>query len=337
MLVSLFLAAAQSPQWLTYEGDAELSPGNGRRIVFVAGDEEYRSEEALPFLARSMNRLGFECIVLFSQNQETGLIDPDESTYIPGLHLIADAELLVLQLRFREFLDDDMKHIVDYVEAGKPLVGLRTSTHAFNYGKNKESKYAHWTWTSKEWPGGFGKQILGETWVSHHGHHGHEATRGIPNPSASEHVVLKGVGSCFGLTDVYTVGKLPDDATVLLHGEVVAGMDVEDIAVDGKKNDPMLPVAWLRERVVSEDVTQRIFATTMGAAVDWLDEDLHRLFFQASMWCLGDEDKIATTTFDGSAVGVFEPTMYGFGSGRLGYKPEDYRNGSPWLAESATD
>ena len=150
-------------------------------------------------------------------------------------------------------------------------------------------------------------------------------------------MVLKGVGSCFGLTDVYTVGKLPDDATVLLHGEVVAGMDVEDIAVDGKKNDPMLPVAWLRERVVSEDVTQRIFATTMGAAVDWLDEDLHRLFFQASMWCLGDEDKIATTPFDGSVVGAFEPTMYGFGSGRLGYKPEDYRNGSPWLAESATD
>jgi hypothetical protein len=84
-------------------------------------------------------------------------------------------------------------------------------------------------------------------------------------------------------------------------------------------------------------VTQRIFATTMGAAVDWLDEDLHRLFFQASMWCLGDEDKIATTTFDGSAVGVFEPTIYGFGGGRLGYKPEDYRNGSPWLAESTTD
>nr|MBC8371928.1 ThuA domain-containing protein [Planctomycetota bacterium] len=296
-------------------------------IVFVAGDEEYRSEEALPLLARSMNALGFECTVLFSQNPETGEIDPNESTYIPGLEKIIDADLLVLQLRFRELTDSDMKYVVDYVEAGKPLIGIRTSTHAFNYKKNKESKYAHWSWASAKWPGGFGKQILGETWVAHHGHHGKQATRGLV---ASKHAVANGVDVCFGTTDVYAINDLPDDATVILHGEVVAGMKVEDAAVAGAKNDPMHPVAWLRERVLDEKTTQRIFATTMGAAADWCDIDLRRLFINSTLWCLDNADAIPVNGFPAPLIGEYQPTNFGFDSARLGYKPNDYRNGSPW-------
>ncbi|MFT7517609.1 MAG: hypothetical protein ACI84O_001404 [Myxococcota bacterium] len=333
MLVLLLIAMLQSPSHLTFEGAADVEPGRGRRIVFVAGDEEYRSEESLPLLARSMNQLGFECIVLFSQNRETGEIDPDESTFIPGLEHIADAELLVLQLRFRELEDADMKYIVDYVEAGKPVMGIRTSTHAFNYKKNKESAYAHWSWSNKQWPGGFGKQVLGETWVAHHGHHGKQATRGLPNPEMSEHAVLRNVGPCFGPTDVYAIRELPEDAQVLLWGEVLVGMDEKDPALEGEKNDPMHPVAWLRQRKLSDDLTQRIFTTTMGTAADWLDADLRRLFIQASLWCLGNEEQIPEEGFAAALIGDYEPTSFGFGKGRLGYKPEDYRAGSPWAIE----
>lgn len=333
MLVSMLIAALQSPSHLSFAGDTDIEPGRGRRIVFVAGDEEYRSEESLPLLARSMNQLGFECIVLFSQSQESGEIDPDESTFIPGLEYIRGAELLVLQLRFRELKDADMKYIVDYVEAGKPVVGIRTSTHAFNYTKNKESEYAHWSWSNKQWAGGFGKQILGETWVAHHGHHGEQATRGLANTELAKHPVLRNVGACFGPTDVYAIRELPDDAQVLLWGEVVAGMDEKDPALEGEKNEPMQPVAWLRQRKLSDEVTQRIFATTMGTAADWLDADLRRLFIQASLWCLGNEDEIPKEGFAAPLIGIYEPTNFGFGKGRLGYKPEDYRQGSPWAIE----
>ncbi|MDP6962633.1 MAG: ThuA domain-containing protein [Planctomycetota bacterium] len=330
MLLSLLLMTFQSSQWLSYPGNDELSPGLGRKIVFVAGDEEYRSEEAMPILAKTMSELGFECVVLFSQNKESGEIDPDESRHIPGLSQIADADLLVLQLRFRCLPDEDMNYIVDYVEAGKPLIGIRTSTHAFNYPDDSESKYAHWTWTSKEWPGGFGRQVLGETWVAHHGHHGVEATRGLV---ATKHAVVNGVGSCFGRTDVYAIRDLPEDATVVLNGEVVAGMKEGDPKLEGKKNNPMHPVAWLRERKLNEDFTQRIFVTTMGAAADWLDADLRLLFAQSSLWCLGAQDLIPAGGLKMPELANYQPTKFGFGGGRLGYKPEDYRDGSPWLKE----
>ncbi|MFO0844289.1 MAG: hypothetical protein U0797_18145 [Gemmataceae bacterium] len=83
-------------------------------------------------------------------------------------------------LRFRDLPDGQMKHIVDYLQAGKPMVGVRTATHAFNL--DKASKYARWSYNSGDWDGGFGRQLLGETWLSHHGQHGKEATRGVIAP-----------------------------------------------------------------------------------------------------------------------------------------------------------
>ncbi|MCH2112179.1 MAG: ThuA domain-containing protein [Planctomycetes bacterium] len=320
------------PKWLVYEGDHKKAPGLGRRVVLMAGDEEYRSEEAQPLLARSLNQLGFETVVLFSQDPETGLIDPDQSSHIPGTHLIDDAVLLVLQLRFRELPDAGMKHIVDFVEAGKPLVGIRTSTHAFRY-QNKDSEYAQWDWKSSQWKGGFGKQILGETWIAHHGHHGKEATRGLPHPDQAEHPVLRGVGPAFGRTDVYAAGKLPEDAVVLLQGEVVAGMKPEDPRLEGKKNNPMHPVGWVRERPLEGEQLQRILTITLGSAGDWSDSDLRRFFLNGSMWCLGEENIIPPSGFPAEMVGPWEPTPFGFGKGRLGYFPEDYRKGSPWAKE----
>ncbi len=107
-------------------------------------------------LGRMLQSLGFETIVLLSQNPETGMIDPDESAHIPGLHLIDDADLLILQLRFRHLADDDMKHIADYIASGKPVTGIRTSTHAFAYPNDSESIYADWSWNRS---GGFGQAI----------------------------------------------------------------------------------------------------------------------------------------------------------------------------------
>ena len=124
---------------------------------------------------------------------------------------------------------------------------------------------------------------------------------------------------------------------MILNGEVVAGMNPDDPKVEGSKNDPMHPVAWLRNRVVSEDVTQRIFATTMGSARDWIDEDLRRLFVQSALWCLDDKSSIDTSGLKMPPVTEYNPTQFGFGGARLGYKPEDYRNGSPWLIKSTSD
>jgi type 1 glutamine amidotransferase len=295
-------------------------------VVFVAGDEEYRSEECLPMLARLFASNGYEAIVLLSQNPETGEIDPEERTHIPGLALIDDADLLVLQLRFRDLPDADMKHIVDYVQSGRPVTGIRTSTHAFAIPDEHQSAYADWSWNRN---GGFGRNILGETWIAHHGGHGREATRGVIEPGQETHPVLRGVADVFGPTDVYAVTSLPADATILLRGAILEGMSPADSPVTDARNAPMHPVAWVRERPLDSGTTQRIFVTTMGAAQDWSSEDLRRLLLNAAVWQLRDTRAIPPEGCEVPIIGRWEPSAYGFGGHRRGLRPSDIRGGYP--------
>ncbi len=310
---------ASEAQWVTYGGGD--GPGAGRKIVLVAGDEEYRSEEAMPMLGKLLSvRHGFECVVLFSIDPETGAIDPEEQTNIPGLEALGDADLMVIATRFRELPDEQMKHIVDYVESGRPIVGLRTATHAFSYQRNPDSPYAHWSFRSESWPGGFGQQVLGDTWINHHGRHGRESTRGVVAQAAADHPILRGVDDVWGPTDVYGLRNLGDDANVLLLGAVLAGMSPDDPPVEGEKNDPMVPIAWTRSYTGAGGKAARVFTTTMGASTDFESEGLRRLLVNAVYWGLGMEDRIPERS-DARVVGEYEPTDFGFGSHAVGVMP----------------
>src|SRR6476620_240415 len=100
--------AADSPQWVTYEGKA--GPGPGKHIVLMSGDEEYRSEEGLPQLAKILSeRHGFHCTVLFSINPKSGEIDPKYLSNTPGIEALDSADLLIILTRFRDLPDDQMK------------------------------------------------------------------------------------------------------------------------------------------------------------------------------------------------------------------------------------
>jgi hypothetical protein len=227
-------------------------------------------------------------------------------------------------LRFRELPDSQMKHFVDYVEAGKPLIALRTSTHAFAYDHNKGSPYAKYDWRNREWPGGFGQQVLGETWVDHHGAHGKESTRGVIDGAVKDHPILRGVKDLWGPTDVYAVVHLPKDATVLVWGQVLSGMSPTDAPVAGPKNEPMMPLAWLLEYKGAKGKTTNVFATTMGAAVDLQNEDLRRLLVNACYWSVGLGGSIpAKANVD--YVGEYHPLGFGFGKYAKGIKPGDLK------------
>ena len=223
-LLTLLPLTASAADFVVYEGKS--GPGQGKHIVLVSGDEEYRSEECLPQLGQILAKHhGFKCTVLFPIDKD-GTINPDVSN-IPGLEALATADLMIVALRFRDLPDEQMKHMVDYIESGKPIMGLRTATHSFNIKAGKT--YAKYSFNANDadYKQGFGKQVLGETWVNHHGAHGREATRGIFAPGAGSNPILKGIknGEIFGPTDVYTVNlPLPGDSQPLVLGEVVAGM-----------------------------------------------------------------------------------------------------------------
>lgn len=315
------LCTGLSADLLVYEG--KNGPGRGKHIVFLAGDEEYRSEEGLPMMARILAvRHGFKCTVLFSINPTNNTIDPVVLNNIPGIEALDSADLCFMKLRFRELPDAQMKHFVDYVNSGKPIIGLRTSTHAFSYERNKQSPYAKYDWRNKAWPGGFGQQVLGETWINHHGDHGKESTRGVINKDQKNHPVLRGVEDIWGPSDVYGVIHLPQDAKVLVWGQVLAGMKPADPPVPGKKNDPMMPLAWVREYRGESGKANRIFTTTMGAAVDLESEGLRRLLVNACYWAVGLEDQVPPKA-NVDYVGEFKPTWFGFGKFVKGVKPSD--------------
>jgi type 1 glutamine amidotransferase len=303
--------------WVQIQGGE--GPGNGKHIVFMSGDEEYRSEEALPMLAQLMaTEHGFKCTVLFAIDPETGEVAPNEQTNIPGMHHLADADMLVMLIRFRELPDEDMKYFVDYVFSGKPVLGLRTSTHAFQYKRDPNSPYAKYDCEHKGYDGGFGRQVLGEKWIEHYGHHAHEATRGIPNAAMADHPILQGVGEIWGPTDVYEVHP-PADCEVLVDGHVLTGMDPND---DVKPDTPPLPVAWIRQPDAGRG-TGRVFCSTMGAAIDLKDPNLRRLLVNGIYWCMGLESLIDTSR-SVDPIGAFEPSFYGFTTESTGKKPSEF-------------
>ncbi len=322
-------AAQADKPWVVYEG--REGPGKGKHIVLVSGDEEYRSEEALPQLAKILaTRHGFKCTVLFAIGPD-GTIDPRKSN-IPGLEALKDADLMVIFTRFRDLPDEQMKHIVDYVNSGRPIVGMRTATHAFLIKPGKT--YARYSYNSREWPQGFGRQILGETWISHHGDHGSQSTRGIIAPGAKDHPIVRGIkdGDIWGPTDVYGVRlPLPGDSKVLVLGQVLKGMKPTDEPADDtrtksgkarKQNDPMMPVAWVKSYASESGKTGRVFTTTMGASQDLLSEGLRRLLVNACYWAVGLEDRIPERS-DVRLVGPYDPRPFGNDRYQKGVRPAD--------------
>jgi len=372
------VAAGADDPWVVYEGSE--GPGRGLRVVLVSGDEEYRSEEALPQLARILaRRHGFHCRVLFAIDPETGIVNPNEQKNIPGLEDLSTADLLILFTRFRSLPDDQMKWIDHYLRAGRPVVGLRTATHAFRppdavvVARERHraavraakkagtappeapaiapadwGRFGHYgegySGPRAGWEGGFGRTVLGEHWIAHHGHHQHESTRGIVAPGAADHPILRGLGpgEIWGPTDVYQVRlPLPGDTRPLVLGQVVRrvgaydeddpffGMRPDDGPPVADKNDPMMPIAWTKTYRIPGGESGRVFATTLGASTDLASAGVRRLLVNAVYWSLGLDEEIPPAGAAVDLVGPFEPTQYGFrGTAEhleKGLRPSDLR------------
>lgn len=318
------VAAAADEPWVVVEGGE--GPGKGKHVVLVTGDDEYRSEEMLPQLAQILAKQhGFKCTVLFPIDEKTGEVNPAYQKNIPGLQALQSADLLILFTRFRNLPDDQMKEFEEYLESGRPILGLRTSTHAFN---GLTEKYKKYSWGNKggEWDGGFGRAVFGETWISHHGAHKSQSTRGMFAPGKADSPLLRGIkdGEVWGPTDVYGVRlPQPEGCDPLLLGAVLTGMKETDPPVDGPKNNPMMPVAWTKGWKTPSGQNSRIFCTTMGCSQDFENEAFRRLLVNATYWGLKMEEKLPAKA-SVEIVGEYKPSPYGFNGFQKGKKPQDF-------------
>jgi hypothetical protein len=325
---TILLGAQAQPTSISYA--PKTGPGQGRHIVFLSGDEEYRSEEGLPMLAKILSqRHGFKATVLFSVDPD-GTINPKATTSLSDPQALDTADAVVMLLRFRTWPDETMERFDRLLRAGKPIVALRTSTHAFN-GFPKGSRWESWNYNNN---GGFGKRVVGETWLTHWGKHKVEATRGAIEPAQKNHPVLRGVTDIFGETDVYEAYP-PADATILVRGLVLRDLTRTSAPADYRKlrstdkqeqgiNDPPMPVVWTRTYKNEAGATNRILTTTMGAATDMENEGLRRLIVNGVYWGLGMDVPKAT---DVTYVDEYRPSFYGFDGFRKGFHPSDFELG----------
>ncbi len=325
MLVSVIFSCvscaptkAKAP-WIVLEG--KKGPGKGKHIVFVIGDDEYRSEDSMPQLAKILTvHHGFKCTVLFPINKETGEIDPLTQDNIPGLEALEKADLMVLFARFRELPDEQMKYIIDYTDSGKPIIGLRTSTHAFNYRKHKDSPYAKYSFRNKEFDGGYGRQVLGETWINHYGRHKKESTRGLIAKDMENHPIVKGCEDIWGPSDVYSITTLAGKSQPVIMGQVLVGMNPTDKPNPDKK---LVPVAWIKTYTGKKGFASRVFTTTMGHGGDFKSEGFRRLMVNAC-YAVMEMENIIPDKANVDIVGQYDPNPIGMGRHKKNLKPADH-------------
>ncbi len=321
-LVSVLLQLSSLPArdlWRVYEGHG--GPGRGKHIVLVSGDEEYRSEEALPQLAGILaQHHGFRCTVLFAIDPATGIINPNQRHNIPGLEALRTADLLIIATRFRDLPDHQMALVDQYLKSGRPVIGMRTATHAFQIEEG--GKYAHYgngyAGERKAWTDGFGRLVLGERWVRHHGRHKHESTRGVIHADARSSPIARGIGDgdIWADTDVYAVRiPLGGDSRAIVMGQVLDGMTADSKPVTGPKNAPMMPIAWTKSYQLPGGKKGKAFATTMGAATDLAASGTRRLIVNAVYWSLGMVEKIPAGGSKVDTVKEYAPSPYGFHPG----------------------
>jgi type 1 glutamine amidotransferase len=303
-LVSVFAAVLMSSVCLAESTGVLHFPAAGEshgKIVLISGDEEYRSEEAMPMLAKILSQKhGYACTVLFSMSADGSYIDPNNQSGIVGWEHLDDADLMIIGTRFRTPSGEDAEHVTRFLNAGKPVIGIRTATHAFNGNGSFGGDISY---------GMFGRKVLGEQWVSHHGRHKVQGARGVVVSAAKDHPILNGVNDIFVPSDVYEVKHLTEDDQVLMRAAVTESLDPASANIPGAKNDPMQPFAWLHTYQAPSGKPGQSFCTTAGASVDLVDEDLRRLLVNA-VYFLGGREVPAKADVD--YVDPYYPTFYGF-------------------------
>jgi len=258
--------------------------------------------------------------VLFAIDPSDGTINPMVKDNIPGLEALATADLMVAFLRWRELPDDQMKRLIDYSESGKPIIGIRNATHPFRYAKRPDSPYAKYDSASADPKGGWGRMVLGETWVSHYGKNLVESTRCIAADGAAGHAILKGVPPSFWIPDdVYGISTLHGNSSPILLGQPLVGWKSDDPPNAEKKP---VPIAWTKSYTGTSGKTARVFTTTMGHGDAFKVEEFRRLIANACYWALGMEGRIDPRR-KVDLEGAYDPGPAGGRGLKKGVKPSD--------------
>lgn len=231
-------------------------------VVFVTGDDEYRSEVSMPMIARILEaKYGFRTSVAYARPT------PQTRDNIEGLEALETADLMVMFTRWRRLPAAQLARIVAFSKSGKPMVGLRTTTHAFQYPEGDPNQALN---------DGFGTEVFGQRWITHHGHR--STTEVTLHDANRAHQILRGVGPFSAASWLYHVAPLAGSNAILLDGRAVNSDKLARVETYPLEQ----PVAWTREYNGA-----RVFFTTLGHPKDFEHEAMRRLLINGIHWAVG--------------------------------------------------
>lgn len=227
-------------------------------LVIVMAEDEYQTEQTLPPFARHHLGKAFRVSLLFARD--------DNPNDIPGTEILDDADALLVSVRRRPLPAEQMDAFRRFAASGKPMIGIRTASHAFCLRGNAAPPEG-----LADWPE-FDAEVWGGSYTNHYGNSLQNTVQITEEQSG--HPVLKGVR-----TDPFPVGgslyiaaPLKERTTVLMTGRV-----------EGQAPEP---VAWTFERASGG----RSFYTSLGYRSDFEgNPDFQRLLVNGIYWAAGLE------------------------------------------------
>lgn len=229
------------------------------RVVCMIGEDEYHTWETLPEFARGeMTQAGWVTTIVQA--------DPADKFNFPGLvEALREADLLVISVRRRPPRQEQLAAVRAYLMAGKPLVGIRTTCHAFAPLAKEPVGDGRSAWPA------FDAEVLGAHYSGHH--RSTEKSVVTVVPGAENHPILAGVrvSALVGNYPLYKLSPLEPDVTALLRGAI--------------PNQPAEPLAWTRRFGPRQ---AKVFFTALGGEEDFRNPEFRRLLANGLKWALAE-------------------------------------------------
>lgn len=210
------------------------------KIHMISGSREYKSEESLKALKAELEEL--------HDVQITASWVKDGAMDLPNIDKIPGADLLIVFTRRIKLPEEQMAIIRKHWESGKPIVGMRTASHAFQKDDNET----------------FDRKVMGG---NYQGHFGGEAVK-VTTAGGVKHPVLEGVQP-FESKKLYKAGPLAETVVLLQNG-----------SLDSKKETHA--VTWINEYNGG-----RMFYTSLGVPSDFENDNFKRMIINAIFWTTG--------------------------------------------------
>jgi len=254
ILISLAIIGFISPVPKVLAGDAQAAS-----VVLMLAEDEYKTEISVPAFAKEvLAPLGINCTIV-EANPPGGIDFPGIETALPT------ADLLLISVRRRTPTTKQLQLIRDHITAGKPLVGIRTASHAFGLRKGAPTE-GHAEWKD------FDRAILGG---SYDGHFGNETAALSVAVGAADHPILRDVDlTALPTNRLYKNLTLETQSTALVMG----------IAINSNE---LHHVAWCNQVGAS-----RIFYTSLGSVGDFQQRAFKTLLKNGVQWALGREPMV---------------------------------------------